>query len=196
MTWARRDSGPIPHQHRASTMPRRGLSPLTTPRCGREAQSTPESSCNVLQAPQAAHDRAKATLGREPSMITTSRPRLDHARAWIQHDLSSAQPKAQLCNVAGSLNIFVPIHGGNKHWFLMIVDMNNDRIFLIDSAKSTSSNYHRRFSVETMVTESTRMRLAIDLVRGDSNLKRAEVTSKAHGYMKELLEKQSKLRTV
>ncbi|MED6194201.1 hypothetical protein PIB30_026318 [Stylosanthes scabra] len=53
--------------------------------------------------------------------------------------------------------IFVPIHDGNKHWFLMIVDMNKDRIFLLDSAKSTSSNYHRRFSVETMVIFIERM---------------------------------------
>ncbi|MED6200663.1 hypothetical protein PIB30_087412 [Stylosanthes scabra] len=40
------------------------------------------------------------------------------------------------------------------------------------------------------------MRLAIDLVRAESNLKRAEVISKANGYMKDLLEKQSKFRTV
>ncbi|MED6119651.1 hypothetical protein PIB30_013527 [Stylosanthes scabra] len=32
-----RDSSPRPRQNRASTTPRRGLSPLTMPRCGKEA---------------------------------------------------------------------------------------------------------------------------------------------------------------
>ncbi|MED6114935.1 hypothetical protein PIB30_085343 [Stylosanthes scabra] len=66
-----RDSSPRPCQNRTSTTPRRGLSPLTTPRCGREAQSTPRPSCSVLQAPLAVHDRAKATLGHEASVDPT-----------------------------------------------------------------------------------------------------------------------------
>ncbi|MED6196240.1 hypothetical protein PIB30_045650 [Stylosanthes scabra] len=118
--------------------------------------------------------------------------------------------------------IFVLIYDENNHWFLMVVDMNKDRIYLIDSAKSTSSKHQTIIGgfrlkpcndcgiwvaewmkkcgwiedFDITVIESIRMRLAIDLVRGDSNLKRAEVISKAHVYMKNLLEKQLKLITV
>ncbi|MED6210115.1 hypothetical protein PIB30_061069 [Stylosanthes scabra] len=59
-----------------------------------------------------------------------------------------------------------------------------------------ANKYMDKVDNVSRVTESTRMRLAIDLVTGGSNLKKVEVTSKAHGYMKELIEKQSKLRTV
>ncbi|MED6121914.1 hypothetical protein PIB30_034773 [Stylosanthes scabra] len=65
----------------------RWLSPLTTPRCGREAQSTPGSSCNVIQALITAHDCVIITPQRElnvtppqapqsPNLIHDSRPKL------------------------------------------------------------------------------------------------------------------------
>ncbi|XLR38755.1 hypothetical protein S83_023415 [Arachis hypogaea] len=44
------------------------------------------------------------------------------------------------------------------------------------------------------VYDSDRMRLAIDLVSKEFNLKKSEVMDKAHAYMKDILQKQSRLQ--
>ncbi|MED6170378.1 hypothetical protein PIB30_030351 [Stylosanthes scabra] len=65
---SRRDSRPKWRNDRALATPRRGLSPLTTPRCGKEAQTTQEASQGVDLASITAHDRAIPTLRRGSSV--------------------------------------------------------------------------------------------------------------------------------
>ncbi|MED6171004.1 hypothetical protein PIB30_036657 [Stylosanthes scabra] len=113
--WTRRD--PRPNPRWTAFRPRLGVGFHHSPRLGvaKEAQTTPEPSCSVLQTPTEPHDRAIFTVGREPNAVQAQH----HAKLKSQLGLGVVQsdtprpkcdslpssPTLQFVSISDSINL-------------------------------------------------------------------------------------------
>ncbi|KAJ1430536.1 Ulp1 protease family, C-terminal catalytic domain [Sesbania bispinosa] len=75
--------------------------------------------------------------------------------------------------------IFVPISDESVHWYLLVIDIDKSKPILLDSLQTDSRRERRKIQVRKVITTTSRMRLAIDLVLNEYNELRVDVIKRA-----------------
>ncbi|TKY46377.1 hypothetical protein E2542_SST28416 [Spatholobus suberectus] len=76
----------------------------------------------------------------------------------------------------------------NNRWFLLLIDLKETKVVLLDSKLDPQRNASRKIYVRKLVTNETRMKIALDLVLNSHN-KKDEVIKLAAVNWKNLDEK-------
>ncbi|MED6154077.1 hypothetical protein PIB30_108534, partial [Stylosanthes scabra] len=87
--------------------------------------------------------------------------------------------------------IFVPVNEDNVHWYLVVFDMHEGQMLWLDSKPDPNKMETKDYNIRKMVDDTTRMRIALDLVIKPYNIKQ-EVILKAAGKNYKKIEEKNK----